>query len=726
MIPTNDSNQDSGQIHLLDFWRVIRVRLPLVILTFLLVVITTGVVTYFLPRQYMSTAVIEVQQNDVNLEIFGNSATGNRWDPRFATQQFQIIQRKEVLDPVIERLGLNTKWREEYDLRTKDQIYEKLRRMLDVREIRNTDLIQISVFSTDPNEAATLANAITEEYQRRRTAEQQNWAYKSLATLEDEVNKQRKRVEELRAEAAKIRIESGIIDLNPETVEDPGTAQDRVLMSVEEQVSTERLRVSALQAKYDLISQMTDDQILRSTRELQIEDPTILQFLPVYQEGKAQIAHYLSSGLGENHPTVQALQARIQVIEEQLKDQVTALRKTLSSNLEIARRSLENLEAQLERSRNEQQQIRTNAAAYAEAKNNYIQAKKILEAAELRFSAEMMQRTMPRNPAIIWERAEPAEFPARPRVLLNMILGVLVGVIFSVGLAFLIEYMDTSVKTMEDVERYLAVPVLAVVPKGVGFLPSQATDHRDAEAYRILRTNVEFKRKTPEANTITMVSGGAGEGKSTTLANLAYTFAMGGYRTLIIDADLRRPSQHRLFGFKNDYGLTNYLTSESTNLEELIRKTSVENLFVMTSGKLPIDAVGILNSQRLIDLIGTVKRQYDMVFFDAPPILGVSDASVLVSALDLTIIVVQHRRFPRAMLQRVKNAVLQVGGNILGVVLNNVDVRHDQYYEYYTSYYTYYSTERSQNIVGESMSQKAAASAGEKTKDQNSSSSGEY
>jgi capsular exopolysaccharide synthesis family protein len=192
---------------------------------------------------------------------------------------------------------------------------------------------------------------------------------------------------------------------------------------------------------------------------------------------------------------------------------------------------------------------------------------------------------------------------------------------------------------------------------------------------------------------VTFVSGGAGEGKSTTLANLAFTFAQGGYNTLIVDADLRRPSQHRMFGVDNDKGLTDFLTSD-LDLEDVVQTTSLPGLFLLPSGRLPSDAVGVLNSQRMMDLVAQVRTRFDIVFFDSPPILGVSDASVLVRALDLTIIVVQHRRFPRAMLQRVKQAVQNVGGNILGVVLNNVDVRHDQYYEYYTNYYNYYYTPR--------------------------------
>jgi capsular exopolysaccharide synthesis family protein len=204
-----------------------------------------------------------------------------------------------------------------------------------------------------------------------------------------------------------------------------------------------------------------------------------------------------------------------------------------------------------------------------------------------------------------------------------------------------------------------------------------------------MRTNIEFNRKSPSASSITMVSGGPGEGKSTTLNNLAYTFAKGGYTTLLVDADLRRPTQHRIFGVDNTLGLSDYLMKKM-ELEDVVQTTSIDNLFFMPSGLLPSDAVGILNSQRMLDMIQDAKSRFDVVFFDSPPILGVSDASVLSSEVDLTIIVVQHRRFPKSMIQRVKMAIDNVGGKTLGVVLNNVDVRHGQSYEYYTSYYNYY------------------------------------
>ena len=310
-----------------------------------------------------------------------------------------------------------------------------------------------------------------------------------------------------------------------------------------------------------------------------------------------------------------------------------------------------------------------------------------------------------------------------------MALGVLIGTIVGVGLAFFIEYLDTSVKTMDDVESMLGVPVLAIVPKNIKLLHKQAGDVPDAEAYRILRTNIEFNRKSADANTISMVSGGPGEGKSTTLCNLAFTCAQGGYSVLIVDADLRRPTQHKIFELNNSVGLTNYLTT-NISLEDVIVPTQVENLSLMPSGILPADAVGILNSQRMSDMIAELKTRYDIIFFDSPPILGVSDGAVLASEVDQSIIIVQHRRFPRAMLLRVKQAIQNVGGTVLGVVLNNVDLRHDPNYAYYTSYYEYYAVRTPKDLPSSNGAttgkQPVGSGSGTRRNPSNGSSSSEY
>jgi succinoglycan biosynthesis transport protein ExoP len=263
--------------------------------------------------------------------------------------------------------------------------------------------------------------------------------------------------------------------------------------------------------------------------------------------------------------------------------------------------------------------------------------------------------------------------------------------VVGVGLAFFIEYLDTSVKTIDDVERTLQAPVLGVIPQNVGYLVEEGAESPHAEAYRVLRTNLLFSRKDDKLNTVAVVSAGAGEGKSTTVCNLATVFAQSGARVLMVDSDLRRPTLHKLMGVTNALGLTNYLMKQNT-LEEVIQTSKLPSLDFMASGKLPSSSLGILSSAQMKDLIHELKQRYDFVFFDSPPIMGVSDASILASEVDMTLQVIQYRRYPQPMNIRAKQLIEKVGGNLIGIVLNNINMSQDESYYYYSGYYhDYYS-----------------------------------
>ncbi len=685
----NDSSE--VKLHFLDYWRVIKVRWGIVLLTFLLVMVTAGIVTYFLPREYFSKVTIEVKPDtNKGADAFSNENIRMGTDMQFAPTQFQIIQQKELLYPVIENLKLVEKWSPASQKLPREQAYFKLRGMLSMREVRGTSLIEIGVYDTDSVEAANIANMIAVVYQEKRRNDQEALVAQALGQVGEEVAKQRKVVQEALAESAKIRIEQSIIDPNPESMESNQSLATQGVVSDEQRGDDAKIEAAKLRSQLDQVSRLKPEELMVGLHTLGIEDPTISKILPLFQDAVAEEARLLNSGLGQKHPRITSLRATKTVYTRQLDDAITALRSSLDTKLRIQESIIGEIEKKAAASKETYQKERQQSREYIEAKTKYIMAKKILDAAEMNRSTQAISQRISFQPAKIWEKAEPASRPAKPNVPVYMALAMIVGLILGIGLAFFIEYLDTSVKTLEDVEKLLNIPVLAVIPKGINLLYREKGDTADAEAYRILRTNIEFNRKNPDANTFTLISGGPGEGKSTTLFNLACTCARGGYNVLVVDADLRRPSQHRLFEVDNSVGLTNYLTSNMP-IEEVIRSTDVENLYFLPSGMLPMDAVGILNSQRMSDLIALLKQHYDLVFFDSPPILGVSDGSILASEVDVTIMVVQHRRFPRTMLMRVKQAVLNVGGNLLGVVLNNVDVRHDQGYQYYTNYYDYYS-----------------------------------
>jgi len=347
----------------------------------------------------------------------------------------------------------------------------------------------------------------------------------------------------------------------------------------------------------------------------------------------------------------------------------------------------------------------TNDVAQANLTRPYFEAKRALEELQrfrqildAKIAYEKIDVELPKTMMVeVVDRAMPGLRPVRPNKPLNIALGIIIGLVVGVGLAFFIEYLDTSVKTIDDVERSLQCPVLGVIPQNVGLLVDEGTESPHAEAYRVLRTNLLFSRKDDKLNTIAIVSAGAGEGKSTTVFNLAAVFAQSGQRTVIVDSDLRRPTLHKMLHVTNAIGLTNYLLRQNT-LEEVIQTTSLPTLDFLASGKLPSSSLGILSSTQMKDLIGELKQRYDFVFFDSPPIMGVSDASILASEVDMTIQVIQYRRYPQPMNIRAKQLIEKVGGNLVGIVLNNINMSQDESYYYYSGYYHdyYYRSEEQQ------------------------------
>jgi len=212
----------------------------------------------------------------------------------------------------------------------------------------------------------------------------------------------------------------------------------------------------------------------------------------------------------------------------------------------------------------------------------------------------------------------------------------------------------------------------------------------DAEAYRILKTNVDLYCRKNGATCFAVTSGGISEGKSTTVHNLAIAWAAAGRRVLIIDGDIYRASQHRLFGVENKLGLSHCLNGKAT-LDDVILATTVRDVYVVPAGLAPKSAGGVLRSESMKQLLDAARTRFDVVLIDSPPILGVSAALIFSSLADCSIVVVQQRRFPRSMLQGVENAIEHIGGRILGVVLNKVNVTHDPNYLYSMNYVYHYS-----------------------------------
>lgn len=680
-----------SKMHALDYWQVIRNRWGTILLTFLLVCLSAMIIISLLEKKHIGRVRLQVQQASQGSTVFNRNQMGS--SGQWLETEFKIITARETMLRVVRKLGLAKKWNLGTDENT---AIAKLTGMVETSEERGTDIISIEVYSPKPDEAAELANAVADAYEDRRKETEKGRSESAINMLAMELDDQRKQVDSKRIEMIRLMKQFGIIDFsgmsgwvgaenNVSNSDQPTYIQARQHQEdFRREVTNLELQLNALLAIKDR------DRLIEYAGTLNIEGMSIKETLPKFRAMQLEVGFLKDGGLGDKHPRVIAARGQVESMGKQLTQAVESFKDTIRTRIDIAKASLKALETSTEAKEKDLLGDKSRHAEYLTAKKEYEQQFLLLQQMQEHILKQKVDLEMPMMPIVRHENAVQSNEVVRPNTQLLLAVGAGIGLVLGIVLSFFLEYMDTSVKTLDDVERYLGVPVLAVIPKDVGVLHKQSGLSPDAEAYRILRTNIEFNRKSADANAITIVSGGAGEGKSTTLVNLAYICAQGGYNTLMIDGDLRRPKLHTFFDINNSVGLTNYLTT-ALQLEDVILQTPIDNLYFMPSGILPADAAGILNSRRMSELIQDLKNRFDLVLIDSPPILGVSDASVLASEVDLTIIVIQHRKLPRNMLMRVKQAVENVGGNVLGVVLNNVDVRSDSQYQYYTSYYTYYS-----------------------------------
>jgi capsular exopolysaccharide synthesis family protein len=297
------------------------------------------------------------------------------------------------------------------------------------------------------------------------------------------------------------------------------------------------------------------------------------------------------------------------------------------------------------------------------------------------------------NNIVVAEPAAIPERPIRPRTSTNVMLAVVIGALLGLGIVFLVEYLDDTVKTPDDISRITGLSTLGAIARLkesggprqlVTWLRTKAPE---SEAYRTLRTNIQFSSVDKPIRSLLVTSSSPGEGKSTTTANLAAVLAQTGQRVIVVDTDLRRPVLHKVFGVPNNIGLTNVLLAgENVSLEGYLQTTEIEPLCVLTSGPIPPNPSELLGSHRMERLVGALVQAADIVLFDSPPVLAVTDAVVMARHVDGVLLVVDAGHTREHALAQAVGELQKTGVNLLGVALNRLDTRRGGYYYYYYYY----------------------------------------
>jgi len=684
--------------HFLDYWRVVCSRKEIVLAVLLLVALAGVALTYMLPKVYSAATVIAVREESPDVPVF--SREGSRFNPLFLRTQFEIIQSRPIVEETVRRLRLDEK------LAGRDAVAggpsaleiasRKLAGSLKVQQYRETNLIQIRILMSEPEGtahrlAADAANEIAAVFRdermrasRREKEEALKALYTSFLAREEKLKTADRKLEDIRQ---KYRL-----DLVGTSADGSVSLDQMSLTALESQRVQIKIELADKEARYHKIEQLSKEDLLSAAPYL-VGDSALAGLVERKRAADVDLSQVRET-YGPNHPDYIRRKAIVDELSVKIEDALKGLKTGIAQEYEAAKAKYDILVKELDAAK---QRERTATSSeyreFNEAKQEVDHARQMRDVLETRYLQERIELDIPRTTVEIVERAVAPDIrePVSPNLLVIMILSIFLGAGMGVGLAFFIEYLDTSVKTIDEVEKLMGVPVLGVIPKGVRPLVSDDAEPGHAEAYRVLRTNMQFSRQLSGGRTITCTSASVGEGKSLTIFNLGFVSAGLGDRTLIVDSDLHRPRQHKILGISNQIGLTSVLLGD-VPVEKAIQQTRVPNLFFLPSGRMSAQTHGLLDTVKMKEFIAGIRESYDLILFDAPPIIGVSDATMLCREIDGVLLVVQHRKYPRALSLRAKSMLVNSGANIVGVVLNNINISRD--YSYYYYHYTssrYYS-----------------------------------
>ncbi|HKG93432.1 MAG TPA: polysaccharide biosynthesis tyrosine autokinase [Gemmatimonadaceae bacterium] len=574
---------------------------------------------------------------------------------------------------------------------------DEVRYALGTRAVEKTDIIEIAYTSTDPVYAANVANAVAR-------------AYASFSKQEIAQNA-RTRSEfiagQLRAQEQRLAAAQDSLRIFRQTHESADVGQDAIALAERIQLYENQRREALLEQEiYEQLIERaqdsgTDDALRRLLgTEAPQRNPTIVDLYNRWSDLATKRQELVLGGepgaqLQESAPRVAALDSSILQTKRDLAMASRVYVQSLQSRIRSLEGSLQKLRAETKKY---PPWVADQARLLADERtqqNMYEQLQRELLQSKI---AESSERDLVR----IIDQAAVPQWPVSPSRRRALMLSVALGLLLGIGLAVLLDRLDDSVKTPDEIREQLGVTLLGSIPrikaeKPVPGVQTNAAErlvtHADprspvAEAYRSLRTNLAFARAQEELRTVVLTSPGPADGKSTSVANLATTFAQQGQRTLLVDADLRRAVLDKTFDVPRSPGLTEVIVG-AVPLENAVHDTPIPNLFVLSSGQFPPNPSELLGSPAMREVLRAAKDQFDVILFDSPPLLAVTDAAVLSTMVDGTILVVRLGSTAREAVRRAISDLRRVHGRVLGVLMNDVSAKAGAYYGGYGYYYYY-------------------------------------
>jgi succinoglycan biosynthesis transport protein ExoP len=735
----NWNSTRARELHLLDYLIVIRKHLALS-LTFLLTLVSVvAVATYKMKPVYVATAQVEIDRDSSSFMPFQNGQSGDYWydTDNYIETQSKVLQSDTLALQTIKSLSL---WQyPEFHSSPKviaelDNISDPSQRpmkrpailsaflgRLSVKRIPNSNLLQVSFESQDPQLAAMVVNKHLQNFIDLNFRTRYESAKRASDWLEEQLNDFKSRVE--KSEDARLAYER---DNQIWTVSEGQDLSTQKLTELNKQVTDAQTARMKDEASYVMVKGGQLDAL----PEVQ-QNPVIQDLIKERNLLRDQYAAALSK-YGPNYPTVRHIQAQMTTVTNSLVQAKKGVAQEIVTEYHTAQQREDLLKKALE-----EQEQSSNAQAQKMVQYNILKReaetnKQLYDSLLEKLKEAGLSAGLRSSNLRIVDPAMVPPTPARPQKGRDISLAIIVGLVGGVGLAFFREYLDNTVKTPDDIEMISHLPSLAVVPSlssGNGHLRSarmlksgeakqgsREASHRVAlisheqpqsqiaEAFRALRTSLLLSRADQPPQVILVTSALPKEGKTTATTNLAVTLAQLGDRTLLIDSDLRKPGIAKLLGMS---GLRTGLSSYLAGVCDLDGCTypcpDVPDLSVIPAGPIPPNPADLLSSQRLVDAIEELRHKYKFVVIDSPPIMLATDAAILSTWSDGVLLVARSGETPKGAFARAQDLLASVKCRLLGVVLNAVNTAApDYYYRYYPYYGEYYGDESGGKTTKES------------------------
>jgi len=712
---------DDDEIDLLAYWRLLVKRRWLILGILFAVVALALLRTLLTPPTWRATAVLQIDDYAPQVLRVDGMTPRMGYDPDFNQTQYELLQSRALSERVAEDLALPGS--DIYERLRPPSWFERLRNLLSpaararadspapakppgaastdskgaadqlaraaglvrsglsIEPIRYSHLVRVHYDSLSPTFAAQVANAIADGFIASSLDRQYGASSYAKTYLEDQLAQLKSRLEQSERELVAFAQRENIVpagdgkSLVGQNLTDLNTALA--------EAQAQRIRAEARwnEAKNvtgaALPADMLSNSILRTLQQQRA------QLQGQYQE-KLQV-------FKPDYPEMLALQGQINEVQKQVEDELKNIRASVKAEFDAAAAQERMLVAQLDMLRDKTLEVDGRTIQYNILKRDVDTNRQLYDGLLQRYKEVGVAGDIKTSNISIIDRAVVPKEPFAPNLSRNLMLGLLLGLMLGVGTALLLEYLDDTLKTPDDIERHLHLAVLGIVPKLVKQTPREALrDPRSAfsESYRSVRTALQFSTQRGVPQVLLVTSPGAGEGKSTTALTLARNFAQLGKRVLLIEADLRNPSLGKALGMATETGLSSLLAGAAT-LAQTVQKTEDPQLDVILAGPLPPSPSELLAGSKLVSLLMAGSQKYNQIIIDGPPILGIADAPILANMAAGTLLVVQSGGTRIGAAQASIKRLRATRARLIGGLLTQFDARASGYGYTYEASYTY-------------------------------------